>query len=185
MLLETTNSLVYADKRLVTTIGLDNIVVIETEDAILVADKNRAQEVRFVVDQLEGKREAQEHLTMNRPWGSYTVLEEGARYKIKRIYVRPLHKLSLQMHYHRSEHWVIVSGTANVTIQDEEKLVHEGQSIFVPKSSIHRVENPGKVPLEIIEVQVGEYLGEDDIVRLEDIYGRIKEAEVFELLKKE
>jgi len=184
VLLETTNCLVYAEKRLVSTIGLDNLVVIETEDAILIADKNRTQEVRLIVDQLEGKREAEEHLTMHRPWGSYTVLEEGPRFKIKRIYVRPLHKLSLQMHYHRSEHWVVVSGTANVTIQDEERLVHEGQSIFVPKSSIHRVENPGRVPLEIIEVQVGEYLGEDDIIRLEDVYGRIKDAEVFDLLKK-
>ena len=184
VLLDTTNSLVYADKRLVSTIGLDNIVVIETEDAVLVADKNRAQQVRFVVDQLEGKREAEEHLTVHRPWGSYSVLEEGVRYKIKRIYVRPLQKLSLQMHYHRSEHWVVVSGTARVTIRDEEKLVHEGESIFVPKSSIHRMENPGKVPLEIIEVQVGEYLGEDDIIRLEDVYGRIKEAEAFVLLKK-
>lgn len=182
--LETTNSLVYADKRLVSTIGIDNVVIIETEDAVLIASKDRTQLVRDVVDKLEGKREVQEHLTMQRPWGSYSVLEEGVRYKIKRICVKPLHKLSLQMHYHRSEHWVVVSGTANVTIQDKETIVHEGESIFVPKSSIHRVENPGKVPLEIIEVQVGEYLGEDDIVRLEDIYGRIKEQETFELLKK-
>lgn len=182
--LETTNSLVYADKRLVSTIGVENLVIVETEDAVLIADKEKAQQVRGIVDKLEGRREVQEHLTMHRPWGSYTVLEEGSRYKIKRIYVHPLQKLSLQMHYHRSEHWVVVSGTANVTIQDKVSIVHEGESIFVPKSSIHRVENPGKVPLEIIEVQVGEYLGEDDIVRLEDIYGRIKEKESFELLTK-
>ncbi|MFN0064796.1 MAG: cupin domain-containing protein [Chlamydiales bacterium] len=117
-----------------------------------------------------------------RPWGSYTVLEEGPRYKIKRISVKPLQKLSLQMHYHRSEHWVVVTGTANVTIQEKERIVHEGESIFVPKSAIHRMENPGKVPLEIIEVQVGEYLGEDDIIRLEDIYGRLKEEESFNIL---
>ena len=173
VLVETTNSLVYADKRLVATIGLDHVVVIETDDAVLVADRRRVQEVRLVVERLEGKREGREHLTVHRPWGSYTVLEEGYRYKIKRIQVQPLQRLSLQMHYHRSEHWVVVSGTACVTLQGSEQLVHEGESIFVPKSSIHRIENPGKVVLEIIEVQVGEYLCEDDIVRLEDVYGRV------------
>lgn len=118
-------------------------------------------------------------MTTMRPWGYYTVLEEADRYKIKRINVKPQEKLSLQFHYHRSEHWIVVSGTARVTIDGVEKIVREGESIFVPKTSKHRVENPGKVPLEIIEVQVGEYLGEDDIVRLEDIYGRLKEDAVF------
>lgn len=113
-----------------------------------------------------------------RPWGYYTVLEEADRYKIKRINVKPQQKLSLQFHYHRSEHWIVVSGTAKVTIDGVEKIVREGESIFVPKTAQHRVENPGKVPLEIIEVQVGEYLGEDDIVRLEDIYGRLKDDAV-------
>ncbi|MCC5832226.1 MAG: cupin domain-containing protein [Chlamydiales bacterium] len=183
---DTKNSLIYAENRLVSTIGLDNILVIETDDAVLVAHREASQQVKEIVGKLKmlGKKEAAEHLTVRRPWGSYTVLLEGDRYKIKRIEVRPLQKLSLQMHYHRSEHWVVVSGTAAVTIGDEERMVHEGQSIFVPKSSLHRMENPGRVPLEIIEVQVGEYLGEDDIVRLEDVYGRLKEEEAFKVLKK-
>lgn len=181
---ETTNSLIFAQNRLVSTIGLDNILVVETDDVVLIAQKDHAQQVKEVVGKLKGmgKKEVDEHLTTHRPWGSYTVLMESERYKIKRIDVKPKHKLSLQMHYHRSEHWVVVSGTAQVTIGDQEKIVHEGESIFVPKSSIHRLENPGKVPLEMIEVQVGEYLGEDDIVRFEDIYGRIKEDEAFQLL---
>ena len=128
--------------------------------------------MKEVVGKIKDRSEANEHMTLSRPWGSFTVLEEGTRFKIKRLTVKPLQKLSLQMHYHRSEHWVVVKGTAKVTIQEEEQVVHEGESIFVPKSAIHRVENPGKVPREIIEVQVGEYLGEDDIVRFEDVYGR-------------
>ncbi len=182
---DTTNSLIFAEKRLVSTIGLDNMLIIETDDVVLVAQKEASQRVKEVVATLKdlGKKEAHEHLTIHRPWGLYTVLMEGERYKIKRIEVKPQQKLSLQMHYHRSEHWVIVSGTAKVTIGDSETVVHEGESIFVPKSSIHRVENPGKVPLEIIEVQVGEYLREDDIVRFEDVYGRLKDDEVFSLLK--
>lgn len=182
----TTNSLIYAEKRLVSTIGLDNVVIVETQDALLVADKKASQEVKEIVGVLKklGKREADSHLTTFRPWGSYTILMEGGRYKIKRIEVKPKQKLSLQMHYHRSEHWVVVSGTAKVTIGDAEQVVHEGESIFVPKSAIHRVENPGKVSLEIIEVQVGEYLGEDDIVRFEDVYGRLKEEEAFNVLVK-
>lgn len=182
----TANSLIYAENRLVSTIGLDNVVIVETQDALLVADKKASQEVKEIVGVLKklGKREAENHLTTYRPWGSYTILMEGGRYKIKRIEVKPKQKLSLQMHYHRSEHWVVVSGTAKVTVGDAEKVVHEGESIFVPKSAIHRVENPGKVSLEIIEVQVGEYLGEDDIVRFEDVYGRLKEEEAFNVLVK-
>lgn len=183
---ETTNSLIFAENRLVTTIGLDNMLVIETDDVVLIARKEDSQKVKEVVGQLKdlGKKEVHEHLTIHRPWGSYTVLTEGKRHKIKRIAVHPNQKLSLQMHYHRSEHWVVVSGTAKVVIGDAETIVHEGESIFVPKSSIHRVENPGKVLLEIIEVQVGEYLGEDDIIRLEDVYGRLKDEEAFALLRK-
>lgn len=174
--IDTKNSLIISNKRFVSTIGLEDCVVIETEDVVLVAKKTESQKVKALVDQLKekGRREIKEPATVQRPWGSYTVLEEGNRYKIKRISVNPMQKLSLQMHFHRSEHWVIVKGTAKVTISSKEHIVHEGQSIFVPKSADHRVENPGKVPLEIIEVQVGEYLGEDDIVRLEDIYGRLK-----------
>lgn len=172
----TTDSLIYAESRLVATIGLDHLVVIETDDSVLIARKEDSQQVKEMVDKLKtlGKKEVHEHLTGHRPWGRYTVLQEGDRHKIKRICVQPKQKLSLQMHYHRSEHWVVVSGTAQVTIGDRETIVHEGESIFVPKSAVHRVENPGIVPLEIIEVQVGEYLGEDDIIRFEDVYGRIK-----------
>ncbi len=186
MAFDTKNSLILAQKRLVSTIGLDDMLVVETDDVVLVAPKSESQRVKDIVGQLRdlGKEEVDEHLTVNRPWGSFTVLEEEPRFKIKRITVNPLATLSLQMHYHRSEHWVIVSGTAKVTIQDKEKVVHEGESIFVPKSAIHRVENPGKVPLEIIEVQVGEYLGEDDIIRFEDVYGRLKEDESFRILMK-
>lgn len=182
--LHTTNSLILAQSRLVATIGVKDFLIVETEDVVLIADKKEAQQVKQIVEQLKhlGKKEAREHLTTQRPWGAYTVLMEGDRYKIKKIQVQPQQKLSLQMHYHRSEHWVIVSGTAKVTIQDKETIVHEGESIFVPKSAIHRVENPGKVVLEIIEVQVGEYLGEDDILRLEDIYGRLKEKDAFKIL---
>ena len=181
---ETKNSLVVSGKRLVVTMGVSDLTVIETDDVVLVAQKEQGQKIKEVVEKLKGLGKAQvdSHVTTHRPWGSYTVLEEGVRYKIKRICVLPLAKLSLQLHYHRSEHWIVVTGTARVTINDQEKIVHEGESIFVPKSAVHRVENPGKVPLEIIEVQVGEYLGEDDIVRLEDIYGRLKEDAAFEIL---
>lgn len=174
---ETSNSLVLSQKRLVSTLGVDNLVIIETEDALLVAHKQQGQKVKELVDKLKnrGSKEVDEHTTVNRPWGSYSVLEEKERYKIKKIIVKPNQKLSLQLHYHRSEHWVVVKGSAKVTIGETEKIVREGESIFVPKTAVHRVENPGKVPLEIIEVQVGEYLGEDDIVRLEDVYGRSKE----------
>ncbi|MCZ7621562.1 MAG: cupin domain-containing protein [Candidatus Kuenenia sp.] len=120
--------------------------------------------------------EAVEHVTTYRPWGSYTVLENGPRYKIKRIVVNPKEKLSLQMHYHRSEHWVVVKGSAKVTTGDKESFIHENESAYIPKSTIHRLENPGKIPLEIIEVQNGEYLGEDDIVRCDDVYGRTQGA---------
>lgn len=183
---DTTNSLIYAENRLVSTIGLDNILVVETDDVVLIAHKQASQKVKEIVGQLTclKKKEAHEHLTIHRPWGKYTVVMEGKRYKIKRITVEAKQKLSLQMHYHRSEHWVIVSGTAKATIGEEVTMLHEGESIFVPKSAIHRVENPGIVPLEIIEVQVGEYLGEDDIIRFEDVYGRLKDEEMFDILVK-
>ncbi len=183
---ETSNSLILSEKRLVATIGVNDLLVVDTDDVLLIAKKEEGQKVKEVVEKLKkrGKSEVDHHLTTHRPWGSYTVLEEGKRYKIKRISVLPEAKLSLQLHYHRSEHWIVVTGCAKVTINDKESIVHEGESIFVPKSSVHRVENPGKVPLEIIEVQVGEYLGEDDIIRLEDIYGRLKEDAAFQLLVK-
>ncbi len=175
--IDTQNSLLYAGHRLISTIGMSDVMVVETDDVVLVAPKKEAQRVRELVGELTslGKKEVHDPLTCIRPWGSYTVLMESNRYKIKKIEVKPREKLSLQKHYHRSEHWVVVKGTAVVTIGEELMTVHEGESIFVPKSAVHRVENPGRVPLEIIEVQVGEYLGEDDIVRFEDIYGRRKE----------
>lgn len=171
---DTRNSLIIGNKRLISTIGLDGYLIIETDDAVLVAKKGEAQKVKDIVNKLKnsGKKEAEEHITTYRPWGNYTVLEEGPRYKIKRIVVNPEEKLSLQMHYHRSEHWVVVRGAAKVKIGDKEIFIHENESAYVPKSTLHRLENPGKVPLEIIEIQSGEYVGEDDIVRVEDVYGR-------------
>lgn len=171
---DTRDSLIISDKRLTAAIGLENILVVETDDAILVARRGDAQKVKEVVKALDssGRREASEHTTSYRPWGSYTVLEKGERYKIKRIVVNRGEKLSLQMHNHRSEHWVVIKGAAKVTIGREIRFVHENESIYIPKSTLHRLENPGKVPLEIIEVQNGEYVEEDDIVRIEDTYGR-------------
>jgi mannose-1-phosphate guanylyltransferase/mannose-6-phosphate isomerase len=173
---DTKNTLVISDKRLIATVGLDNLLVVETDDAILIARRGDAQKVKHVVETLTaaGRKEASEHTTTYRPWGSYTILEDGPRYKIKRIVVNKDEKLSLQMHHHRSEHWVVIKGTARVTIGEELKFVHENESIYIPKSTLHRLENPGKVPLEIIEVQNGEYVEEDDIVRVDDVYGRKK-----------
>jgi mannose-1-phosphate guanylyltransferase/mannose-6-phosphate isomerase len=172
--MDTSDTMVIGSKRLITTIGLEDCLIIETDDAILIARKGQAQKVKDIVEHLtkENRKEASEHVTTYRPWGSYTVLEEEERYKIKRIVVNPLERLSLQMHHHRSEHWVVVRGTAKVTIGELEKLVHENESAYVPKSTLHRLENPGKVALEMIEVQNGEYVGEDDIVRVDDVYGR-------------
>jgi len=170
----TKKTMILGEKRLITTIGLKDCLVVETDDAILITKRGQTQKVKDVVDRLlkEDRKEASEHLTTYRPWGSYTVLEEGERYKIKRVVVYPGSRLSLQKHYHRSEHWVVVKGTAKVTIADKETFVHENESAYVPKSTIHRLENPGRVPLEIIEVQNGEYVGEDDIERINDEYGR-------------
>ncbi|MHC1759591.1 MAG: mannose-1-phosphate guanylyltransferase/mannose-6-phosphate isomerase [Negativicutes bacterium] len=169
-----TNTLILSHKHLVAGIGLEDMLVVETADAILVAKKGESQKVKEVVAQLKakGRREASEHLTDYRPWGSYTILGEGPDYKIKRIVVNPGQILSLQMHHHRSEHWVVVSGTALVTIGDREQLVCDNESVFVPQTVKHRLANTGKIPLVLIEVQSGRYLGEDDIVRFEDIYGR-------------
>ncbi len=174
--IDTNDTLVISSKRLVSTIGLAECLIVDTDDALLIAKKGETQKVREVVDKLnrEKRREAAEHLTTHRPWGSYTILEEGERYKIKRIVVYPEARLSLQKHYHRSEHWIVIRGTAKVTIGEKEIIIHENESVYVPKSTLHRLENPGRVPLEIIEVQNGEYVGEDDIVRVDDIYGRTK-----------
>lgn len=173
--IDTQNSLLMADQRLVATIGVKDLLVVETEDALFIGKKGESQQIKILIEELKKRqvREFSEHLTSHRPWGSFTILEEGQRYKIKRIVVLPQQRLSLQMHYHRSEHWVVVKGTAKVTIGEAETLVHENESVYVPKSMVHRLENPGKVLLELIEVQVGEYVGEDDILRLEDIYERV------------
>lgn len=169
-----TNSIVYAGKRLVATVGLEDMVVVDTPDATLVCHKENTQDVRKVVDELKKKKadELIEHVTVSRPWGSYTVLEVGDRYKIKRIVVNPGARLSYQMHHHRSEHWVVVSGTAKVTVGEKSYNVHPNESTYVPLSTAHRLENPGKVPLHLIEVQNGDYMAEDDIIRFDDEYGR-------------
>lgn len=168
------DSIMYAGNRLVATIGLKNTVVVDTPDATLICNKDKVQDVRRVVDALKkrGAGELIEHTTVNRPWGAYTVLDTGERYKIKRIEVKPGARLSLQLHHHRSEHWVVVSGTAKVTVGERTFHVHPNESTYVPVSTVHRLENPGKVPLHLIEVQNGDYIEEDDIVRIEDAYGR-------------
>jgi mannose-1-phosphate guanylyltransferase/mannose-6-phosphate isomerase len=168
------NSLIRAENRLVAGVGLVDTLVVETADAVLVAPLARAQEVRKIVNRMKAdkKEEYRLHRTVYRPWGSYTVLEEQPRYKIKRITVNPGAKLSLQMHHHRSEHWVVVKGTAKVTCGDKAFLVHENESTYISAGQHHRLENDGVIPLELIEVQNGSYLGEDDIVRLDDVYGR-------------
>ena len=170
------NSVLFADRRVVATIGLDNMVVVDTPDATLVCSKDRAQDVKTIVGLLK-KQKAPEHLehrTGHRPWGAYTVLEEGSGYKVKRIEVVPGKRLSLQLHHQRSEHWVVISGTARVTRGEEVYDLQAGMSTGIPKETPHRLENPGKGLLEIIEIQNGPYLGEDDIVRLKDDFGRLK-----------
>jgi mannose-1-phosphate guanylyltransferase/mannose-6-phosphate isomerase len=171
---ESRNTLVHATSRLVGVVGVDDLVVVETPDAVLVADRARSQEVRRIVAEL-GEQHRGEHLLhrkVHRPWGWYDSIDAGPRFQVKRIVVRPGASLSLQMHHHRAEHWIVVRGTAEVTCGDEVRLVTENQSTYIPLGQKHRLANPGKVPLEIIEVQSGSYLGEDDIVRFEDGYGR-------------
>ena len=172
--IESRDSIIFSGERLVATIGLKDTVVVDTPDATLVSSKERVQEVRKVVEVLK-KSSREEHLvhrTVERPWGNYTVLEKGTRYKIKRIVLHPKAKLSLQIHHHRSEHWVVVSGTAKVTRGEEVFDVHPNESTFIPISVKHRLENPGRIPLQIIEVQNGDYVEEDDIERFDDDYGR-------------
>jgi mannose-1-phosphate guanylyltransferase/mannose-6-phosphate isomerase len=168
------NSLIRAENRLVAGVGLEGTLVVETADAVLVAPLAKAQDVKKIVTRIKAdkKEEYRLHRTVYRPWGSYTVLEEQPRYKIKRISVKPGAKLSLQMHHHRSEHWVVVKGTAKVTCDDKTFLVRENESTYISAGYKHRLENDGVIPLELIEVQNGSYLGEDDIVRFDDVYGR-------------
>lgn len=172
---DTRNSYLRAESRLVATVGLDDIVVVETTDAVLVADKTRVQEVKAIVDRLSAgdREEVTHHARVFRPWGHYQTVDIGERFQVKHIGVKPGEKLSLQKHHHRAEHWVVVEGTALVTRGDEELMLRENESVYIPLGTVHRLENPGKIELKIIEVQSGTYLGEDDIVRLEDTYGRI------------
>ena len=168
------NTLVHATSRLVSLIGVHDVMVVETPDAVLVADRARSQDVKKIVATLEaqGRSEKTLHRKVHRPWGWYDSIDSGPRFQVKRIMVKPGAKLSLQMHHHRAEHWIVVSGTAEVTNGDQVMTLSENQSTYIPLGQKHRLANPGKVPLEIIEVQSGSYLGEDDIVRFEDTYGR-------------
>jgi mannose-1-phosphate guanylyltransferase/mannose-6-phosphate isomerase len=172
--LDTRGSYVYSEDRLVTTLGVVDHVVVETKDAVLVAPRARAQDVKQLVARLksEGRYEHSLHREVFRPWGSYDSIDSGERFQVKRLIVRPGGVLSLQMHHHRAEHWVVVSGTARITRGEETFLLEENQSTYIPIGVRHRIENPGRIPLHIIEVQSGTYLGEDDIVRFEDRYGR-------------
>ncbi|CAN0642063.1 mannose-1-phosphate guanylyltransferase/mannose-6-phosphate isomerase [Burkholderia cepacia] len=168
------NSYIRAEHRMVAAIGLDNIVIVETADAVLVAHRDKTQDVKKIVEWLNasGRHESVTHRRVIRPWGSYEGIDQGDRFQVKRIVVNPGAQLSLQMHHHRAEHWIVVKGTAMVTNGDKEIMLTENQSTYIPLGATHRLTNPGKIPLELIEVQSGAYLGEDDIVRFEDTYGR-------------
>lgn len=172
--IDTSNSYVYSESRLVSTVGVNDLIVVETKDAVLVAHKDHVQDVKRVVEKLkaDGRKEHISHREVYRPWGVYDAIDSGQRYQVKRITVNPGHKLSVQMHHHRAEHWIVVSGTAKVTNGEKTYLVTENQSTYIPIGGIHALENPGVIPLELIEVQSGSYLGEDDIIRFSDNYGR-------------
>jgi mannose-1-phosphate guanylyltransferase/mannose-6-phosphate isomerase len=174
MMTRSHNTLVHASSRLVSLVGVTDLVVIETADAVLVADRNRSQDVKHIVTQLQGSKREEHtlHRKVHRPWGWYDSIDEDERFKVKRIQVNPGASLSLQKHHHRAEHWVVVKGTAEITNGDKTILLAENQSTYIPLGEVHRLANPGTTPLEIIEVQSGSYLGEDDIVRFEDNYGR-------------
>jgi mannose-1-phosphate guanylyltransferase / mannose-6-phosphate isomerase len=174
LLVDTSNTFIHASSRLVGTVGVGNLIVVETADAVLVADRSQSQNVKKLVQQLEAKKrdELNLHRKVHRPWGWYDSIDEAERFKVKRIQVKPGASLSLQKHHHRAEHWIVVKGTAEVTCGDKVTLVTENQSTYIPLGEVHRLANPGSIPLEIIEVQSGSYLGEDDIIRFEDTYGR-------------
>jgi mannose-1-phosphate guanylyltransferase/mannose-6-phosphate isomerase len=176
MLTESQNTLVYASSRLVALVGVSDLVVVETADAVLVASKAKSQDVKHIVNQLtaQNREEHALHRKVHRPWGWYDSIDQGGRFKVKRIQVKPKASLSLQKHHHRAEHWIVVSGTAEITNGDKVLTLTENESTYIPLGEVHRLANPGTIPLEIIEVQSGSYLGEDDIVRFEDNYGRTK-----------
>ena len=179
IVIDSENSIIHGDKRVVATLGVRDLIVVDTDDATLICHKDQAQRVREVVSHLKERHavEALEHRTTYRPWGHYTILDSGPQYKIKSVTVNPRSRLSLQMHLHRSEHWVIIAGAAKVTLGEEEIYLHTNQSIDIPKSTKHRIENPGKIPLVVIEVQNGEYLEEDDIIRFQDDYKRLEDSQ--------
>ena len=174
LLTGTKNSLVHASSRLVSAVGIENLIIVETADAVLVADRTNSQDVKNIVGQLETQKREEKnlHRKVSRPWGWYDSIDEGERFKVKRIQVKPGASLSLQMHHHRAEHWIVVKGIAQITNGDQIITLTENQSTYIPQGQTHRLANPGSEPLEIIEVQSGSYLGEDDIVRFEDTYGR-------------
>jgi mannose-1-phosphate guanylyltransferase/mannose-6-phosphate isomerase len=173
---DTSNSLLISQHRLLAAVGIEDVIVVETPDAVLVAKKDRAEDVKEIVNRLkaDGRSEYQVHRRVYRPWGSYEGIDVGERFQVKRLTVKPGAALSLQMHHHRAEHWVVVRGTAKVTRGDEVFMLTENHSTYIPVGTQHRLENPGNITLEIIEVQSGSYLGEDDIVRFEDVYNRHK-----------
>jgi mannose-1-phosphate guanylyltransferase/mannose-6-phosphate isomerase len=171
---DTQGSFIYSESRLVAAVGLRDYVVVETKDAVMVAPMDQAHHVKKLVERLKSEQRYEHalHRQVFRPWGSYDNVDAGERFQVKRLVLKPGGMLSLQMHHHRAEHWVVVSGTARITRGDETFLLEENQSTYIPVGVHHRIENPGRIPLHIIEVQSGGYLGEDDIVRLEDLYGR-------------
>lgn len=175
MLHESHNCYTRTDGKLVAAIGVYDLVIVSTKDVLVVAHKDSVQDVKIVAQQLkaESRTEWEHHREVYRPWGKYDLIDSGARYQGKRITVKPGAKLSVQKHHHRAEHWVVVSGTAKVTNGEKTFILSENESTYIPVGIIHALENPGKVPLEMIEVQSGSYLGEDDIVRFEDVYGRV------------
>jgi mannose-1-phosphate guanylyltransferase/mannose-6-phosphate isomerase len=174
LLANSKNSLVYGSSRLVSAVGVENLIIVETADAVLVVDRKNSQDVKNIISQLESKKREEKniHRKVARPWGWYDSVDEGERFKVKRIQVKPGASLSMQMHYHRAEHWIVVKGVAEITNGDQVITLNENQSTYIPQGQTHRLANPGHEPLEIIEVQSGSYLGEDDIVRFEDTYGR-------------
>ena len=174
---DTKDCFIHSDRSLVATIGVENLVIVDTPDALLVADKSRAQDVSKIVTrlQLTNRKEHEQHIRSYRPWGFFESLNIASRFQVKLLHVNPGGKLSMQMHHHRSEHWIVVQGTARVVIGEREQLVRENESVYITATQWHRLENPGKVPLELIEVQIGTYLGEDDIIRTEDDYHRAPE----------
>jgi mannose-1-phosphate guanylyltransferase len=165
---------IFAESSLVATVGVDDLVIVQTKDATLIAARDKVQDVKKIVEQLKasGRSEHHVHREVYRPWGKFDSIDDGSRYKVKHITVKPGEKLSLQMHHHRAEHWIVVAGTAKVTRGDEVMLLTENQSAYIPLGMKHSLENPGMIPLELIEVRSGTYLEEDDIVRFEDRYGR-------------